>query len=456
MTAYDLAVLGGGPGGYATALRAAGHGLRVAIIEGDKVGGTCLHRGCVPSKALLHVAHLADSLPLLVDLGLARYGRGLDPAAAGGFRDGVVDQLHRGLEHLLGTKGIDTVRGWGTVVAPGEVAVDGTGPIRARHVVVATGSVAVDLPSSTHDGHVVMWSDDALRLERVPPSAVVVGGGAIGVELASLWRSLGSEVTILEASERLLPLEDPDSSRALTDGFARRGIDVRTSTGTAEVRRSEDGAVVETTEGDLLHAAVVLVAVGRRPATATTGLAELGVLDERGHVVTDLLGRTSIEGLWAVGDVRPTLALAHAAFAEGFVVADAIVGGDPEPVDYDLVPRVTYCDPEVASVGLTEPRAREVHGEGLTITSTTFAENARALIEGATGMVKLLTASDGTVVGAHVVGPSATELIGELGLATSWEALASEVGAVVHAHPSLAEAVRETAFAAAGTPFHSR
>lgn len=454
MTSYDIAVLGGGPGGYATALRAAGHGLRVAVVEGDQVGGTCLHRGCVPSKALLHVAHLADTLPLLVELGLARPGGGLDLVAAGAFRDGVVARLHRGLEHLLGAKGIDTIRGWGRVVAAGEVVVDGTSPVRARHVVVATGSVAVDLPSSTPDGRVVLRSDDALRLERVPPSAVVVGGGAIGVELASLWRSLGSDVTILEAGERLLPLEDPDSSRAVAERFARRGIRVLTSTGMAEVRRTDDGAVVETTDGDLLRAAAVLVAVGRRPATATSGLAELGVLDDRGYVVTDLLGRTSVDGVWAVGDVRPTLALAHAAFAEGFAVADAIAGGDPEPVDYDLVPRVTYCDPEVASVGLTEPRAREVHGEGLTVTSTTFAGNARAIIEGATGMVKLLTAADGTVVGAHVVGPSATELIGELGLATSWEAQAAEVGAVVHAHPSLAEALREAALAAAGTPFH--
>lgn len=456
MTPYDVAVLGGGPGGYATALRAAGHGLRVAVVEGGKVGGTCLHQGCVPSKALLHVAHLADSLPLLVELGLAQHGRGLDPAAAGAFRDGVVAQLQRGLEHLLRTKGIDTVRGWGKVVAAGEVVVDGAAPVRARHVVVATGSVTVDLPFATPDGHVVMRSDDALRLERVPPSAVVVGGGAIGVELASLWRSFGSEVSILEADERLLPLEDPDSSKALAERFARRGIGVRTSTAMAAVRRTEDGVVVETTAGDLLRAAVVLVAVGRRPATASSGLAELGVLDERGYVVTDLLGRTSVEGLWAVGDVRPTLALAHAAFAEGFAVADAIAGGDAEPVDYDLVPRVTYCDPEVASVGLTEPRARAVHGDDLTVTSTTFAGNARALMEGATGMVKLLTVADGTIVGAHVVGPSATELIGELGLATSWEAHAAEVGAVVHAHPSLGEALREAALAAAGTPFHAR
>jgi dihydrolipoamide dehydrogenase len=455
---YDIVVLGGGPGGYATALRAVGHGLRVAVIEADRVGGTCLHRGCIPSKALLHVAHLADTVPQLVELGLATAGPEVDVDAAGRFRDRVVDQLHRGLSGLLASRSITVVEGWGRVVGPGEAAVTGadgdTTTLRAAHLVIATGSAPIDLPHVTPDGNRILRSDEALRLERIPQSVVVVGGGSIGVEFASLWRSLGSEVTVLEVADQLLPLEDPDSSKALTRAFSQRGIKVRVSTSLTGARCSDAGVVVETSDGSTITADQMLVAVGRRPATARMGLEELGVLSERGHVIADAFGSTSVDGLWAVGDVLPTLALAHAAFAEGFVVADVIAGLDPNPVEHHLVPRVTYCTPEVASVGLTEPQARDTHGDQIIVTTVPLAGNARALIEGGGGLVKLVCAADGTLLGGHVVGPSATELIGELGLATSWEALAAEVGDVVHAHPTLTEGIREAALAAAGSPFH--
>jgi dihydrolipoamide dehydrogenase len=271
-----------------------------------------------------------------------------------------------------------------------------------------------------------------------------------------LWRSLGAEVTLIEATERLLPLEDVASSTALARAFTRRGIDVRTGTALASLQCSGDGVTVTVGDGATLQVDQVLVAVGRRPNTAGVGLAEAGVLDERGYVVVDPLGRTSNDALWAVGDVLPTPALAHAAFAEGFVVADAIAGLDPDPVAHHLVPRVTYCAPEVASVGWTEVEARARFGDEVTATTQTMAGNAKALIEGrGAGAIKLVCAPNGMLVGAHVVGPSATELIAELGLATSWEALAVEVGHVVHAHPSIAESVRETALVAAGTPFHA-
>jgi dihydrolipoamide dehydrogenase len=454
---YDIVVVGGGPGGYATALRAVVHGLRVAIVEADSLGGTCLHRGCVPSKALLRVGHLADTVPELVELGLAASPATVDVAAAGRFRDDVVGRLHRGLASLIATRGVDVLAGWGRIACPGEVTVaspEGTTTLRASHIVVATGSIPIELPGVEPDGQRVLRSDDALRLEQVPTHAVVVGGGAIGVELASLWRSLGSDVTILEATDRLLPLEDPDSSAAVTRAFSSRGIDVRTGVGLEAVRDVGPAVLAVTSAGDEVTADQLLVAVGRRPRTADVGLAELGILTERGHVVADELGRTCVEGVWAVGDVLPTLALAHAAFAEGFVVADAICGLAPDPVDHRLVPRVTYCTPEVASVGLTEPQARAEHGD-VSVTTVPLAGNAKALIERASGLVKLVTAPDGRLLGAHIVGPAATELIGELGLATSWEALAAEVGEVTHAHPSLGEAIREVALAAAGLPFHS-
>jgi dihydrolipoamide dehydrogenase len=455
---YDIAVLGGGPGGYATALRAVGHGQRVALVESDRLGGTCLHRGCVPSKALLHVAHLADAVPQLVELGLAAPGRAVDVDAVGRFRDEVVDRLHRGLLGLVRSRSIDLFEGWGRIVAPGAIEVAGadgaTTLVEATHVVIATGSSPIDLPGVRPDGERILRSDDALRLDRVPASAVVVGGGAIGVEIASLWRSLGSDVTIVEALERLLPLEDPDSSEALARAFGRRGIDVLTGDTLAGVHDKGDHVVVETSGGATIDADQVLIAVGRRPATAGFGLEEQGVLGDTGHVAIDPLGRTNVDGLWAVGDVVATLALAHAAFAEGFAVADAIAGLDPDPVDHRLVPRVTYCTPEVASVGLTEPQATDELGDGCSTTTMSLSGNARALIDGTPGTVKLVSDPDGTLVGAHVVGPSATELIAELGLATTWEALTSELGAVTHAHPSLAEGVREAALAASGLPFH--
>lgn len=458
MTTFDIVVLGGGPGGYATALRAVTRGLTAVVIEADLVGGTCLHRGCIPSKVLLHVGHFADAVAHQAELGLAVAGPGIDVAAAGAFRDSVVKRLHGGLDGLLKSRGITVVHGWGSVREPGVVEVRGadgaTSTVEAGNVVIATGSSAIDLPVAPRDGTRILLSDDALRLDRVPTSAVVVGGGAIGVEFASLWRSLGAEVTIVEALDRLLPLEDPDSSKALARAFKGRGIDVRVGVGLGRAKAGDDSVRVELADGKTLEVDQVLVAVGRRARTANVGLEALGVLDDRGRVVADARGRTAVEGIWAVGDVLPTLALAHAAFAEGFVVADAIAGLDPLPVDHRNVPRVTYCTPEVASVGLTEPEAREQHGD-VRATMLPLAGNARSLIEGVGGHVKLVSLTDGTLVGGHVVGPSATELVAELGLATTWGALVEELGDVVHAHPSLSESVREAALAAAGLPFHA-
>jgi dihydrolipoamide dehydrogenase len=454
----DVVIIGGGPGGYATALRAVAHGLRVTIVEAGAVGGTCLHRGCVPSKALLHVAQLADRAAEAVALGLASPGPGLDVDAAGRLRDRVVGRLHDGLAALLQMRGVEIVDGWGELVAPDVVSVataGGSSSIGARHVVIATGSAVVELPGVPFDHEVVLNSDDALELRRVPRSGVVIGGGAVGVEIASLWRSLGSEVVLIEAAPHVLPLEDSDSSRALERAFRGRGIALRTGTSVVSAVHTDNGARVELTDGTTVDADQIVVAVGRRPATQAVGLQRLDLVDERGFVKVDALGRTAIDNVWAVGDVVPTLSLAHAAFGEGFVVADAIAGLEPTPVDHHQVPRVTYCTPEVASVGLTESEARAVYGDDVTTSVLPFAGNARALIEDATGQVKLVVGPDGTLLGTHIVGPAATELIGEATVATTWGALVDELAAVSHAHPTLTEVVGEAALAAAGLAFHS-
>jgi dihydrolipoamide dehydrogenase len=451
---YDVLVVGGGPGGYATALRAVRRGLRVGIVEADKVGGTCLHRGCIPSKALLHVGHLADQMAHAVELGLAEAGPGLDTIAAGRFRDRIVGQMHKGLVGLLRAEHVDVHEGWGELVAPSQVRV-GDAVLSATNVVIATGSRPIELPGIEFDGERILRSDEALQLLRLPTTAVIVGAGAIGVEFASLWRSFGSDVTLVEAAPRILPLEDTDSSVAVARAFRARGIGLRTSTSITRAVVAHDGVSVALADGTSHLCDQLLVAVGRRPSTSGFGLESLGVLDGRGYVQVDPFGRTEIPGLWAVGDAIATLSLAHAAFAEGFVVADSIAGVSTAPVERSSIPRVTYSSPEVASVGLTEREALEVHGHAnVRVTTTSFGGNARAAIDGTSGHVKLVTLTDGPVIGAHVVGPSATELIAELGLAVSWEAFADELAAVVHGHPTLSENVREAALAAAGVPFH--
>jgi dihydrolipoamide dehydrogenase len=454
----DVAVLGGGPGGYATALRAAVRGLSVVIVEERALGGTCLHRGCVPSKALLHAGTIADSVRHANDLGFAAELGELALPKLHAFRDGVVARLHRGLTKLVEQRKIVTVFGRGTITEPGvlDVSRDGgeAARVRAANVVVATGSVPSSLDVAPVDGRRVLDSDRALALERVPERGIVIGGGAVGVEFASLWRSLGADVVVVEALERLVPLEDPDSSRALERALRRRGIEVRTGAGVGSVSTTESAARVEVGD-DTFEGDTVLVAVGRRPNSSGIGLDALGVLDDRGFVQVDALGRASSAGLWAVGDVVPTLALAHAAYAEGFVVADAIAGLDPQPVDHAQVPRVTYSDPQVASVGLTEPEARAVHGEAVETTVESIAGNTRAVIEGATGQVKVVRARSGQVLGVHLVGPGVTELIAGASLATSWDAYVDEIAAIPHAHPTMSEVLREAMLTASGVPFHA-
>ncbi len=469
-TVFDVVVVGGGPGGYATAFRAAARGLDVAMVEEAEVGGTCLHWGCIPSKASLHVAELLDEVERGPVMGLDLSLNGIDGDELAAFRRGVVDRLHRGLVGLARQR-TTLVAGRGRVVEPGVVAVtDADGAqerVAGRHVVVATGSRVRSLPGIDVDGTVVQTSDDAVHFTTAPGRALIVGAGAIGMEFASMWAPMGTEVTIVEALDRVLPLEDADVSAAVAKAYRARGIDLHVGATVASVDVDEGMAAV-TIEADgattTREVDVVLVAVGRAPRTDDLGIDE--VLDERGFVVTDDFGATAIDGLWAVGDVRPTLALAHAAFVEGFVVADRIAGvADVVPVDHTHTPRVTYCHPEAASVGLTEDQAVERFGaDGVTATTVTLMGNAKGIIHGSPGFAKVVVRREGPgvapgatgeVLGVHVVGPHATDLIAEGALATSWGALPEELGAISHAHPTLYEALGEAWMSAAGLPFHA-
>jgi dihydrolipoamide dehydrogenase len=482
---HDLVVLGGGPAGYAAAFRAHARGLSVAMIERDRVGGTCLHRGCIPSKATLHVAEVLEEVHRADLLGLRLSYDGLDGDALEGFRRGVIDGLYKGLVALAKQR-TTLHEGTGRIVRSpedGGLAVEVRGEdgvtttVRGRHVLLATGSLPRTLPGVEIDGEVVQTSDQALWFTTPPERAVIIGGGAIGVEFATMWAPMGTEVTVVEALDRLLPLEDADSSKLLERAFRRRKVEVLTDARVAGVTRDGAGAQVEVTVGErtqVLQTDRVLVATGRGPNTAETGAAELGVLDDRGFVRTDAYGATDVEGLWAAGDVRPTLALAHAAFAEGFVVADRIAGvPDVQPVDHVHTPRVTYSHPEVASVGLTEAEARERHGDDVAVATVSFKGNAKGIIAGVDGQVKVVHATTGAtaatpgigfdpsgqatgpVLGVHIVGPHATDLIGSATSATAWGALPIELAAITHAHPTLEEALGEAFQVAAGLPFHA-
>jgi dihydrolipoamide dehydrogenase len=472
---HDIVVLGGGPGGYATAFRAAARGLDVALVEAEEVGGTCLHRGCIPSKAILYVAEVLEEVHRSEVMGLRLSFDGIDGENLAAYRREVITALHKGLDFLV-SKRTTRHRGRGRLVTgdDGRVAVevageDGPTPVEGRHVVLATGSSPRWLPGVDVDGEVVQTSDEALWFTAPPERAVVIGAGAIGMEFASMWAPMGTQVTVVEALDRVLPLEDADCSAAVTRAYQRRGIDVLTSARVTSVRRDGGLARVEVEvdgEARSIEADRVLVAIGRGPNTADVGAAELGVLDDRGFAATDAWGATDVEGLWAVGDVRPTLALAHAAFAEGFAVADRIAEVEhAQPVDHTHTPRVTYCHPEVASVGLTEAEAREQHGDdAVAVTTSSLKHNAKGILAGSDGFIKVVHArgtapagavgDGGPVLGVHVVGPHATDLIAEATLATSWEAIPTELAAITHAHPTLYEAMGEAFQSAAGLPFH--
>jgi dihydrolipoamide dehydrogenase len=449
----DLVILGGGSGGYAAALRAAELGLRVVLIEKDKLGGTCLHRGCIPTKALLHSAEIVDNVRESGKFGVQATLDGIDIGAVNAYKDGVVSKMYKGLSGLISSRGIEVVEGHGALVSATAVAV-GDRVIEGRHLLLATGSRSKNLPGLDVDHGRVITSDDALALDHVPSSAVVLGAGAIGCEFASVWRSFGADVTIIEALPHLVPLEDESSSKLLERAFRRRGIAFHVGARFSGVKTTDHGVTVSLENGTTIDAELLLVAVGRGPVSDGLGYEEAGVAMDRGYVLVDAQLRTNIPTISALGDLRPGPQLAHVGFAEGIIVAERLAGLDPAPVDYDNVPRVTYSHPEVASVGLTTAAARERHGEIISATYD-FAGNGKARILETTGAVTVIAVKDGPVVGVHIVGDRAGELIAEAQLITNWEALPSEVAQLIHPHPTQSEALGEAHLALAGKPLHS-
>ena len=454
-TDFDVLILGAGSGGYACALRAAQLGLKVALVEKGDLGGTCLHVGCIPTKALLHAAEIADSARDSEQFGVRATLEGIDMAGVNSYKDGVVSRLFKGLTGLVKGRGVTVVAGEGRLTGPREVTVDGTA-YTGRQVVLATGSYARSLPGLEVDGERVITSEHALRLERVPASVVVLGGGVIGCEFASVWRSFGAEVTIVEALPRLVAAEDEASSKVLERTFKKRGIKARTGTPFQSVKTTDDGVAVTLEGGDVIEAELLLVAVGRGPVTEGLGFDEQGVEMERGFVRTDERCRTNLEGVYAVGDIVPGLQLAHRGFQQGIFVAEEIAGLEPTPIDETGIPRVTYSHPEVASVGLDEATARATYGDDQVETLTyDLGGNGKSQILKTQGFVKLVRRTDGPVVGVHMVGDRVGELIGEAQLIYGWEAHAEDVAPLVHAHPTQNEALGEAHLALAGKALHA-
>jgi dihydrolipoamide dehydrogenase len=450
----DLAILGAGSGGYAAALRAAELGMSVVMVERDKVGGTCLHRGCIPTKALLHAAEVADN----AKEGPEKYGvkstfDGIDMAGVNAYKDGVVSRLYKGLSGLVKSRQIEVVEGSGRLAGATSLQV-GDRTIEARHIILATGSESKSLPGVTIDGEKVISSDHALTLEHVPASVIVLGAGAIGCEFASVWNSFGATTTIVEALPHLVPLEEESSSKLLERQFRRKGIAFHVGTKLTDVDTSRDGVTVTLENGKTVSAELLLVAVGRGPVSAGLGYEEAGVEVDRGFVKVDATCQTNIPTVSAIGDVRPGLQLAHVGFGEGIMVAERLAGLRVVPIDYDGVPRITYSHPEVASVGLTGAIAKQ-RGHDVVTASYDFAGNGRAQILQTAGAVTLIAEKDGPVLGVHMVGERVGDLIAEAQLIVNWEAHASEVAALIHPHPTLSEAIGEAHLALAGKPLHS-
>ncbi len=450
----DLVILGGGSGGYAAALRAAELGKSVVLIEKDKIGGTCLHRGCIPTKALLHAGEIADGARESASFGVNASFDGIDMAGVHKYKDGVVGKNWKGLQGLIKSRGIETVEGEGRLTGPKSVQV-GDDTYTATNIILATGSYSRTLPGLELDGERVIASEHALTLDHVPATAIVLGGGVIGCEFASAWTSFGTAVTIVEALPHLVPLEDEANSKLLERAFRRRKIDFKLGARFEKVEPTDTGVRVSLEGGDTLEAELLLVAVGRGPTSADLGYEEQGVAMERGFVTVDEYCRTSVEGVYAVGDLIPTLQLAHAGFAEGILVAEHIAGLPVVPIDYYGVPRITYSSPEVASVGLTEAQAVEKHGADAVQTVTyDLSGNGRSAILNTKGAVKLVALQNGTVLGIHIVGDRVGELIAEAQLIYNWEAVASEVAQLVHPHPTQSEAIGEAHLLLAGKPLH--
>ncbi len=451
---FDIVVLGGGSAGYATAIRATQLGMSAAVIEKDKLGGTCLHRGCVPTKALLHSAEIADVAREGAAYGVNSSVESIDILAVNAFREKLVDGKHKGLQGLLKANKITVIEGEGKLVSPTTVQVGGDNII-GKHVVLATGSYSRSLPGLEITGRVIT-SEHALELQEIPKKVIILGGGVIGVEFASVWRSFGAEVTIVEGLPHLVPNEEESVSKQLERAFRKRGIDFKLGVFFQGVTQTADGVNVTLADGTTLDADYLLVAVGRGPATQGLGYEEVGIEMDRGFVLTNERLATNVAGVYAVGDIVPGLQLAHRGYQQGIFVAEEIAGLNPVIVEDVNIPKVTYCDPEIASVGLTEAKAAEKYGaENISSYEYNLAGNAKSSILGTAGTVKAVRVNDGPVVGVHMIGARVGELVGEAQLIVNWEAYPEDVAPFIHGHPTQNETIGETMLKLAGKPLHA-
>ncbi|GAA2246937.1 dihydrolipoyl dehydrogenase [Rarobacter faecitabidus] len=451
-TKFDIVILGGGSGGYAAALRAAQLGKSVALIEGDKLGGTCLHYGCIPTKALLHAAEVADEAREAESIGVLAQLNGIDAPKVNAYKDGVISRLYKGLQGLVSSRQVTVINGWGRLTGQNTIEVDGT-TYTGDHIILATGSYSRTLPGLEIGGRVIT-SEAALGLDYVPSSAIILGGGVIGVEFASVWKSFGADVTIIEGLPHLVPNEDESLSKALERAYRKRGIKFNLGDRFSTVVQNDSGVTVTLESGKVFTADLLLVAVGRGPRTQDLGYEAQGITIDRGFVIVDETLRTGVGNIWAVGDIVPGLQLAHRGFQQGIYVAEQIAGLGPAPIVEANIPRVTYSNPEVASVGLTEAKAKELYGDVDTI-EYNLGGNGKSQILGTQGFIKLVRASNGPVVGVHMIGARVGELIGESQLIVSWEAFPEDVAPLVHAHPTQNEALGEAFLALAGKPLHA-
>ncbi|QBE47502.1 dihydrolipoyl dehydrogenase [Leucobacter triazinivorans] len=451
---FDIVVLGGGSAGYAAAIRATQLGFSAAVIEKDKLGGTCLHRGCVPTKALLHAAEIADVAREGESYGILSTVAGVDATKVNAYRENLIAGKHKGLQGLLKANGITVIAGEGRLTSPTTVQV-GDDRITGTHIVLATGSYSRSLPGLEIGGRVIT-SEQALELQEVPKRVAILGGGVIGVEFASVWRSFGSEVTIVEGLPHLVPNEEESVSKQLERAFRKRGIDFKLGTRFQSVAQDSDGVTVTLEDGSTVTADYLLVAVGRGPATQGLGFEEVGIEMDRGFVLANERLATNVAGVYAIGDIVPGLQLAHRGYQQGVFVAEEIAGLNPVVVEDVNIPKVTYCDPEIASVGLTEEKAAERYGaENVTSYEYNLAGNAKSSILGTAGSVKAVRVNDGPVVGVHMIGARVSELVGEAQLIVNWEAYPEDVAPFVHGHPTQNETIGEAMLKLAGKPLHA-
>ena len=454
-TDFDVVILGGGMGGYPAAIRASQLGMKVALIESDKLGGTCLHIGCIPTKALLESSELYHRIAARgPEFGVNAEKVTYDYRKIAARRDGIVSQLHKGVQFLMKKNKIEVVQGAGRLRDRNTIDVAAQ-QLKGKQLIVATGSTVKSLPGIEFDGQFIISSDNATLSDSVPESICIIGAGAVGVEFATLYSELGVKVTLLEGLDRLVPLEDEEISREMLTAFKKAGIDCRVGVKVKSAKKARDGVSVDTEQGEV-WARQVLVAVGRAPRSKDIGLEQLGIgTHPNGFIKVDEWMRTSVDGVHAIGDVVGGYLLAHAAAHEGITAAEDIAGERIAPMDQNLVTRCTYSHPQIASVGLTEKQAKE-KGHEVKIGKFPFTALGRAIIHGETGgFVKMVAdAKNGRLLGAHIVGPNATELIAEPALTQLFQGDAWELGRNIHPHPTLGEAVMEAALAVDGHAIH--